>query len=466
MKATTKQPRAKKQARREGAKKGGKLTIREITETADGYSWTTYLVQGFREEGKWKRRKFRDRGDAEAFVALKSVEMMNHGTSLREVVTVLSREQVKEAESAFNRLAELERTGDTSRRHSLGAAVEFYLKHQDAGKTKSVEFDYARRQFLIAKETGNGTKKVRPRSLLQLDATLSQFQGIVGKDFPVCDITTAEVEKYLNGLRSKDGRHKAAPKTFNGYRADLNVFCVWCLEQTATNDQGQKLRWMLDNPVAWRIGPDNNWRGIKKKNAVERGVPESLNVSQARALMRHVEDYKGGCMVPYFALALFAGIRTGNDGELQKLALHPEKLRYIDLECGVIRIQPGISKTDDYRQVTIRPALAAWLTRYGLDILPTGYDRHLKAIRKEMQLGHDVLRHTFFSMHVAKHKSVGEAALEGGNTEEVLKKHYLNLATYTQGDEFWGIVPETPAKKIIPITGTTIIKATTKRKTA
>jgi hypothetical protein len=82
-----------------------------------------------------------------------------------------------------------------------------------------------------------------------------------------------------------------------------------------------------------------------------------------------------------------------------------------------------------------------------------------------MQLGHDVLRHTFFSMHVAKHKSVGEAALEGGNTEAVLKKHYLNLATYTEGDEFWGIVPEAPAKKIIPITGTVISK-TTKRNTA
>jgi len=25
----------------------------------------------------------------------------------------------------------------------------------------------------------------------------------------------------------------------------------------------------------------------------------------------------------------------------------------------------------------------------------------------------------------------GEAAMEGGNTEAVLKKHYLNLATYT-----------------------------------
>jgi hypothetical protein len=461
MKTKTKHTRATKHERRTGAKKGGKLTIREITETADGYSWTTYMVQGFRDEaGKWKRRKFRDRGDAEAFVALKSVEMMNHGTSLREVVTTLSREQVKEAESAFNRLAELERDADTTRKHTLGAAVEFYLKHQDAGKTKPVEFDYARRQFLISKERDG----VRARSLIQLDSTLRQFQGIVGKDAHVCDISTADVEGYLNGLRSKDGKRKAAVKTFNGYRADLNVFCVWCLEQTDTNDQGQKLRWMLENPVEWKIGPDNNWRGIKKKNVEERDVPESLNVSQARALMAHVADYKDGIMVPYFALAMFAGIRTGTDGELHKLALHPEKLRLIDLERGVIHIKPDVSKTGKYRQVIIRPALAAWLTRYGLEVLPTNFDRHLKIIRKTFGIGHDVLRHTFFSMHVAAFKSVGEAALEGGNTEAVVKKHYLNLATYTEGDEFWAITPPR-GKKIIPITGS-IIKTTTKKKTA
>ena len=41
-------------------------------------------------------------------------------------------------------------------------------------------------------------------------------------------------------------------------------------------------------------------------------------------------------------------------------------------------------------------------------------------------------------MHVAAFKRVG-------NTEEVQKKHYLNLASYTEGGEFWGAMPEAPA---------------------
>ncbi|MBL9145371.1 MAG: hypothetical protein JNM99_16960 [Verrucomicrobiaceae bacterium] len=101
-----------------------------------------------------------------------------------------------------------------------------------------------------------------------------------------------------------------------------------------------------------------------------------------------------------------------------------------------------MSKTGQYRQIVIRPVLKAWLECYGIDILPANGVRHVKAIRKTFKLGHDVLRHTFFSMHVAAFKSVGEAALEGGNTEQVLKKHYLNLATYTEGGEFWALLPK------------------------
>jgi hypothetical protein len=439
MKLKNKRPKAKNAARRKGAKKGGKLTIREITETADGYSWTTFMVQGFRDEnGKWKRRKFRKRSEAEAFVALKSVERLKSDTRLREVLTTLSPDQVKEAEAAFNRLREFEREGDETRKHTLGAAVEFYLKHQDGGRLEPVEFDHARRQFLDAKERGFKTKKARPRTLVQLDATLRQFQRTLDGR-PVCDVTNTDVENFLYSLRSKDGKHKAATKTFNGYRADLNVFFRWCLNQSANDERAGKMHWIAENPVA----------AVSKQEQEERATPETLNVSQVRDLMEYVETYHEGKLAPYFALSLFAGLRTGENGELHKLAQNPmcvDKARKnrprIDLVAGVIHIESDVSKTKQYRQVIIRPALRAWLTHYGLDILPRNSVRHVKAIRKAFNLGHDVLRHTFFSMHVAAFKSVGAAALEGGNTEGVLKKHYLDLANYTEGHDFWGILPK------------------------
>ena len=110
---------------------------------------------------------------------------------------------------------------------------------------------------------------------------------------------------------------------------------------------------------------------------------------------------------------MFAGLRTGSDGELHKLAKHEDKIKLIDLDNDVIHIQPEISKTVGYRQVMIRPNLRRWLLDYPAEILPVNYAKEVQAIRKRFKLTHDVLRHTFFSMYVAAFDSVGRAALEG-----------------------------------------------------
>ena len=56
--------------------------------------------------------------------------------------------------------------------------------------------------------------------------------------------------------------------------------------------------------------------------------------------MHHVAEYKGGILAKYFALVWFAGLRTGNDGELQKLASHADRSKLIDLNNGVIHVRP------------------------------------------------------------------------------------------------------------------------------
>lgn len=436
---SSKRDRSAKPSKRMGSKRGGVLTIREVQEQKAGYSWTTYLVQGWRDgTGNWQKKRFRDRSDAEAFVALKNVELLNNDTRLREVVTSLSATQVKEAESAFSRLAELESADGGLREHTLNAAVEYYLKHHDTGSLESITLGEAKRKFLDAKET----EGVRHRSIIQLKATLRQFEDFMN-DCIISEITTSNVYEYLNSVRSKDGKRKASKKTFNNYRADLHGFFSWCIKQSSTAGDGSKVRWLTENPVS----------SIEKQKETQRDVPETLTVTQIKTLLSYVENFKGskeglaGIMAPYFAIALFAGLRTGDYGELHKLAHHAEHKKLIDLERGVIHIKPEISKTGQYRQVIIRPALKAWLVRYGLNLLPPNATRHIKTIRKHFNIGHDVLRHTFFSMHIAAFKSVGGAAIEGGNTEQVVKKHYLNLATYTEGAHFWKIRPKKTLKK-------------------
>jgi hypothetical protein len=69
----------------------------------------------------------------------------------------------------------------------------------------------------------------------------------------------------------------------------------------------------------------------------------------------------------------------------------------------------------------------------------------LLELRKKFAIGHDVLRHTFISMHVAKFRSMGDTALQAGNSEAMVKKHYLNLVTPAEAEEFCQIVPHVKA---------------------
>ena len=45
-------------------------------------------------------------------------------------------------------------------------------------------------------------------------------------------------------------------------------------------------------------------------------------------------------------------------------------------------------------------------------------------------------------MTVGAFRSVGDAALQAGNSEAVIRKHYLDLKSIEEADAFWRIVPE------------------------
>jgi integrase len=149
--------------------------------------------------------------------------------------------------------------------------------------------------------------------------------------------------------------------------------------------------------------------------------------------------------VPYFSLCLFAGIRPGvPDGEITKL-----KPEAVNLREGVIHIAAEVSKIREPRKITIQPNLAAWLRAYPLKKFPPvvgNFQQRARVLRKQFGLTHDVLRHTFISMFVAKFRSLGEAALQAGNSESIIRRHYLDLKTTTEAEAFFGIRPKRRAR--------------------
>ena len=217
------------------------------------------------------------------------------------------------------------------------------------------------------------------------------------------------------------GREGAELKTHNNRRGVVSTFLKFA------EDKG----WIGANPIA---------KVPHYKIAHRRGTAPTLTAEKSAALMDYVENYRGGILAPFYALALFAGVRPDcTDGEVSKL-----NAAAVNLETGVIHIEPDVSKVDMKRNITIQPNLAAWLLAYPLEKYPLIIKnmKHRRThITKKFGLSHDVLRHTFISMHVAKFRSMGDTALQAGNSEEIIRKHYLDVKSQGEADMFFKIMP-------------------------
>ena len=52
------------------------------------------------------------------------------------------------------------------------------------------------------------------------------------------------------------------------------------------------------------------------------------------------------------------------------------------------------------------------------------------------------MRHSYISMFVAKYRSIGEAAIQAGNSESIIRRHYLDLKNKEDAEAFFGIFPQ------------------------
>lgn len=384
------------------------VRIKTATVRCNGVTYRTHLVIGSLA-GRRIREQFKSRDEAEGRKNELEVEAANLSGSTRARTTRLTESQLAEAESAFTRLGG----------RSLSAAVEWYLATYRPPETATT-LETAVTAFLA--ERG---QHVRPVVLADYQRTLDTLKAA----FPakrVHDLATSDIQAFLDA-------RKIGKKRFNNVRGELHAFFAWC--------KSRPRGWTTENPVA----PIPAFK-------LTRGLPEIMTVQAAAELMAYVETYRGGsrdlptgCMVPYFALCLFAGIRPcPSRGEIFKLANLGNVENAVNLALGVIRISPEVSKVKCVRQITIQPNLAAWLARYPLKkfpILPLGGRYMVQEIRKKFALGDDVLRHMFISMAVAKFRSLGDAALQAGNSESMIKKHYYNTVTASDAETFWAINP-------------------------
>ena len=390
--------------------KNGEFRIRQIQTTDHGFKYSTFQVVGYLN-GERIRKKFKSREDALGELNRLEVQAANSDGLIRPINTRLDAVQVRAAEVAFARLGA----------HSLDAAVDWFLANYRPPLV-SAPIETAAAEFMRDREAEVSVPVV---------VDYRKVMKLLLMAFPhrkLDTISTAELEAIM-------GSWGQSKKSWNNLRTYLHAFFEFCRHASR--------RWLTTNPV----------KAIRRFE-IARGIPHVMPVERLVEMFAFLETYSGpprsghkpGYLVPYFALATFAGIRPSvRDGELRKIHEFADKDRIIDVKVGVIRITPEIAKTNDLRQITIQPNLAAWLRRYPIAqhaLIVRNMMDHAGTVRKRFGLTDDVLRHTFISMHVAKFKSLGAAALEAGNSESMIKKHYLNLVTEADAERFWGIVPK------------------------
>lgn len=383
-----------------------------IVPKVDAQGYVFHVVQGWQVGGKWQRKRYKERAHAETFAAALRVQMENKGRAQRMVLSPLTDEQHEEALQAFDKLGTAYRLAD---------AVAFFLKHHRPPEF-TIRLSDALKIYLDDKERDG----LRPRTLHGIAWTLGLFSSATDNPW-VHEVTGQQVESFLRGLRAKNGRDKATRRSWEIHRGALHGFFAW----SATADAATNRPFTFSNPV----------EGIRKFSSrqvreEQDARPATTSPEDVRRLFSLLMRWRGGVLVRSFALLYFAGIRPD---ELKRIAGREAEL--VNLRTRTITIPANVSKTRHERQVSISANLAAWLQVFPGDLIPRNFEALNKKVRKHFALSHDEARHSFISYHVALNRSIGDAALQAGNSESIVKRHYLNTHTREEGSAFFGINP-------------------------
>ena len=364
---------------------------------------TSWRVSGFLQEIRI-RKNFKSREAAAAEKATLELKAMQTAGGMRSASTFLAESQLREAEDAFRRLE--------GRSRSLLGYLDYALTNYLEGK-RDVLLSDATAEYYGARHLECERTLLSPPQLRAIKYELAAIKAWF-PEATLAQFTPALLVRYLE-------RGSPSLKTYNNRRGVLSTFFKFAFQKD----------WIATNPVEKTPHHRLNHR---------RGSATTITAEQAGSLMAHLEGFQDGALVPYFALCLFAGIRPClRTGEILKL--RPEHVR---LDTGVIHIEPEVSKVRMKRLVTIQPNLAAWLRAYPLSrfpVIPINAAKLRRDVFKEFSLTHDVMRHTFISMFVAKFRSMGEAALQAGNSESIIRKHYLDLKNPSEAEQFFSILP-------------------------
>jgi len=313
----------------------------------------------------------------------------------------------------------------------------------------------ARAKAWIISVTSDPTRPLAPHQLADAAAALlllppgktlvDAARALSGASTPDNDMRVKEAVSAYLGAREGFIRDR----TMQGYRSTLNRFAVHTggmmsglapsnvecfLRGCAPGTRNTRLRhlsaffsWAVEHGKLGRAPLDTIRAAPKHDAEIHVLTPE-----QAADLMRHAVDYRRE-MAPYFALALFAGIRPD---EIKKLP--PAKIGR-----EYITIDGAIAKKKRRRTIPIQSNLRAWLDAYPPKGRVIFYSRRaFNKIRDKLGFWKgDICRHSFGTYLFEMTKDTPGITAMMGNSARVFEDAYRALAAPGSGKKYFSIRP-------------------------
>jgi len=262
---------------------------------------------------------------------------------------------------------------------------------------------------LIEEKTARGKGHTWIKSLRNflLNSSLKKMEK------PMIAVTVEDLENLLKTWSGRTRNNKIR------FLVQLFNFAKGKYIPEGEKSVAQKLPFDVETPGEVQI-----WTPEEAKLLLDQALPEEL---------------------PFFAIAMFSGIRTCEICRMDWSQVRPHP----DPDESHIEVKAAGSKKQLGRRIVpILPALAAFLQKTGVPksgrIVPNSNmqtRQELLALRTGLDWKYNGCRHSFGSYRMADIKNVYQVAEEMGNSPAMVKKHYFQAVTKAEAARFWAIRP-------------------------
>ena len=368
-----------------------------ITEYRDSKRPDSKWIVRNKLSGKWERKFFLTKREAETYVDIQRVALPNQG---KEGVSFPTELRVI-AQRCADKLSPFGKTIDEG--------TEFYIKHLET-EQGSVPVEQAVEEFIEHRRK----QKDSSFHISDLNYHLGRFvKSFAGRS--VASLETKEIDAWLHSLG-------VGAVTQNTFRRDARA--------------------LLEQCVIWRYCANNEAAKTQRMPEPYKDVP-ILSVEHSRRLIACASDD----MLPFWTIGLFAGLRAS---EIRRL-----KWEDVDFSEGLIAVRSKkTEQTKPKRYIEMEQNLIKWLRPYqkrtGSVIAPVNFRKERKsnlAAAGLTTLPVNIMRHSYGSYWLAEFNNINALALKMGNSPKVIEKHYKQAVRPKEAHEFWKIAPKRPGTR-------------------